>query len=171
MLAPNARVTRKLSRLLLILAAFAALCLPAAAEEYPALAGVKGLDAVFDVGVGNPAAAVVVFGAVRDVHLNPAVRALPAPPRTVMVFRSKAVRLLSTDRSGLDQDEAAAYDKVAALLRQLHKDGIRLEVCMYAVKSAGIDPATLLPEVNRVGNGFVSILGYQAQGYSVVGIP
>ena len=29
----------------------------------------------------------------------------------------------------------------------------------------------ILPEVDRVGNGFVSVAGYQAQGYSVVKIP
>ena len=39
-----------------------------------------------------------------------------------------------------------------------------------AVKVMGVDPETILPEVDRVGNGFISIVGYQAQGYSVVTI-
>lgn len=164
---------RSLAGFLLVGALLVAASVPApvAAGEYVSLTGVKGLDAVFDVGLGSPTAAANVFPAIRDVHLNPEVRALPAPPRTVIVFRSKAVRLLSTDRSGLDKDEVAAYDKVAELLRQFKKDGVKLEVCLYAVQKAGIDPATLLPEIDRVGNGFVSILGYQAQGYALVAIP
>jgi hypothetical protein len=28
-----------------------------------------------------------------------------------------------------------------------------------------------LPEIDRVGNGFISVVGYQAQGYSVVTVP
>ncbi len=32
------------------------------------------------------------------------------------------------------------------------------------------DPATVLPEVDHVGNGFISIAGYQAQGHSVITI-
>ena len=34
-----------------------------------------------------------------------------------------------------------------------------------------VDPKTIIPEVSQVGNGFVSIVGYQAQGYEVVVIP
>lgn len=170
---PDSRrhVIRQMSLVTVLFAVLLSGSTVAVAGEYPALNGVKGLDAVFDIGLGSPTAAALVFPAIRDVHFSPEVRALPAPPRTVLVFRSKAVRLLSSDRSGLDKDEVAAYDKVAELLRQFKKDGVRLEVCMYAVKNAGIDPATLLPEVDRVANGFVSILGYQAQGYSLVGIP
>jgi hypothetical protein len=38
------------------------------------------------------------------------------------------------------------------------------------VKVFGVDPATLMPGIDRVGNGFIAVLGYQAQGYSVVAI-
>jgi hypothetical protein len=40
---------------------------------------------------------------------------------------------------------------------------------MYAVKALG--PATLMPEIEQAGNGFISVAGYQAQGYSVVSVP
>jgi len=53
----------------------------------------------------------------------------------------------------------------------LKKDGAKLDVCDYALKVMGVDPATIMPEVDHVGNGFVSVVGYQAQGYSVVRIP
>jgi hypothetical protein len=39
------------------------------------------------------------------------------------------------------------------------------------VKVLDIDPATLMPEIDQVGNGFISVLGYQAQGYSLVTVP
>lgn len=144
--------------------------IPAAAGEYVSLTGVKGLDSVFDFSLGSPEVAAVMFTAVLDVHQNQEVRALPAAPRSVIVFHGKAVKLISTDRKGIDKNEIEAYDKVAMLIRQLKKAGIKMEVCMYAMKVFGIDPVTLMPEIDRVGNGFISVLGYQAQGYSVVTI-
>lgn len=145
--------------------------LPATAEEYAALAGVKGLDSVFDFSLGSPKVAAVVFPAILDVHQNPAVRALPAAPRTVIVFHGKSVRLITTDRKGVDKEDLEDYDKVADFIRKAKKAGIKMEVCMYAVKVFGIEPTTLMPEIDRVGNGFISVLGYQAQGYGVEVIP
>jgi len=144
---------------------------PASAENYPALSGVKGLDTVFDVSLANPSMANIVFKAVRGVHDDPAVAALPAPPRTAIVFHGGAVKLLSTDLSEFKGKERTEAEKFAATLKQMKEDGIILEVCMYAVKVVGVDPSTLLPEIDRVGNGFISVAGYQAQGYGVVRIP
>ncbi len=100
-----------------------------------------------------------------------AVRALPEAPRAVVAFRGPAVKLLSTGREGIPKDESEAMDQFAATLRAMKKDGVKLEVCMYAVKVVGVDPASLMPEVDRVTNGFVSVVGYQNQGYAVVAIP
>ena len=145
--------------------------IPATAGEYAALAGVKGLDSVFDFSLGSPDIAAVVFPAILDVHQNQEVRALPAAPRTVIVFHGKAVKLISTDRKGVAKGDLGEYDKVADFIRKAKKAGIKMEVCMYAVKVFGVDPATLMPEIDRVGNGFISVLGYQAQGYGVELIP
>jgi intracellular sulfur oxidation DsrE/DsrF family protein len=144
---------------------------PVLAGEYAALTGVKGLDSVFDYTQGSPAITTVLFSAIKEVYDDKNVRALPAPPRTVIVFHGPAVKLISTDRKGFDKADLPALDKVAAMIRQFKKDGVKMEVCMYAVKVMGVDPATLMPEIDQVGNGFISVLGYQAQGYSVVSVP
>lgn len=141
---------------------------PAIAGEYAALKGIKGLDSVFDLSLASPEMAVVVFPAIKEVYEDKSVRALPAPPQTVIVFHGGAVKLISTDRKGFNEKEQTALDKVAEMIRQFKKDGVKMEVCMYAVKVLGVDPATLMPEIDQVGNGFISVLGYQAQGYSVV---
>jgi intracellular sulfur oxidation DsrE/DsrF family protein len=153
----------------LMLLAFAAV--PAMASEYAALEGVKGLDSVFDFTLASPSMATIVLPAIKGVHEDKNVRALAAPPRTVIVFHGGATKLISTDRTGFDKADYEALDKVAELIRQYRKDGIKMEVCMYAVKVLDIDPATLMPEIDQVGNGFISVLGYQAQGYSLVTVP
>jgi intracellular sulfur oxidation DsrE/DsrF family protein len=53
----------------------------------------------------------------------------------------------------------------------MKSQGVNVEVCQYALKVLKVDPKTIIPEVSQVGNGFISIVGYQAQGYKAVVIP
>lgn len=145
---------------------------PALAGEYDdALHGVKGAKVVFDVSVGSPKAANVIFWAVRDSYQNQAVQGLSEKPQVAVVFHGPAVKLISSVRAGGEGEAAGEAEKFHELVRQLNKDGVKLEVCLYAARVMGVDPASILPEVRGVGNGFISVIGYQAQGYAVVRIP
>lgn len=144
----------------------------AVAGEYEnALKDVKGVKVVFNVSSGAPGFANVVFWAVRNTYQDEAVSTLPEKPQAAIVFHGAAVKLLSSDRSGFDKEDNAAIDKFQDTLRQMKKEGVKLEVCLYAVKKFGLDAATIMPEIDQVGNGFISVVGYQAQGYTVVTIP
>lgn len=59
-------------------------------------------------------------------------------------------------------------DEFATMINQMKKDGVTFEVCDYALKVMDVNPATVLPNVDHFGNGFISIAVYQAQGYYVV---
>jgi hypothetical protein len=39
---------------------------------------------------------------------------------------------------------------------------------LYAVNFFGVDPASITSEINRVSNGWISSMGYQAMGFSLV---
>ena len=145
--------------------------IPVIAGQYAALEGVNGVNTVFDVSQGSPKVANIVFWAVKDVYQNDSVRSLSNPPRTVVVFHGPSVKLISSDRKGFTSEEIAELDKFADTIRQMKKDGVTFEICDYAVKVMGVDPATIMPEIDHVGNGFISVAGYQAQGYAVVRIP
>lgn len=157
--------------ILLAVLFFTSLTTPVTAGDYAALKGVDGIDTVFDVSQGSPEVANIVFLAVKDVYQNESVRALPNPPRTVVVFHGPAVKLISTDRKGFNPEAVVEVDKFADTVRQMKKNGVTLEICDYAAKVMGVDPTTIMPEIDHVDNGFVSVAGYQAQGYSVVRIP
>lgn len=143
---------------------------PSVSEEYAALQGVNRVQAVFDVTLSSAQAAPVVFWAVRNVYEEQNVRGLAEPPRIAVVFHGPAVKLISSDREGYSDEESKALDEFADMIRQMKHDGVTFEVCLYAVKVLGVDPATILPEIDQVGNGFISVVGYQAQGYAVVGL-
>jgi intracellular sulfur oxidation DsrE/DsrF family protein len=46
--------------------------------------------------------------------------------------------------------------------------GVKQEVCAVATRVFGIDSKTLLPGLTLVGDGFISLIGYQSQGYHLV---
>jgi intracellular sulfur oxidation DsrE/DsrF family protein len=146
------------------------IAIPAIANEYNALKGVKGLKTVFDVSQGSPQVANIVFWAIRNVYDDTSTRSLSEPPQVAVVFHGPAVKMISTDRNGFEDSDSEALDHFANTIREMKKNGVRFEVCDYALKVMGIDPATILPEVDHVGNGFIAIAGYQAQGYSSITI-
>ena len=144
----------------------------AAAGEYDnALKDVKGIKAVFDVSQGSPGVSNVIFWAVKNVYEDQSVKSLSEKPQIAIVFHGPAVKLISTDRSSFAKEDYGEIDKFHEMIRQLKKDGVKLEVCLYAAKVMEVDPATILPEIDHVGNGFISVIGYQTQGYSVVRVP
>ena len=145
---------------------------PAVADENNnALKGVQGIKAIFDYSQGSPKMSNIIFGAVKGVYEDKATTALAEKPQIVIVFQGPAVRLITTDRSNFAEKDFAELDRFHKMIRQLKKDGVTLEVCLYAAKVVGVDPSTILPEIDQVRNGFISTIGYQAQGYSLVRVP
>ena len=136
-----------------------------------ALKGVTGFDAVYEVSQGNPAVANVVFWAVKNSYETAEVKALPKGSNVAVVLHGPAVKLISSNKGAFSDAEWVEVQKFQDTLRQMKKDGVTLEVCDYAVKVMGVDLATIIPEVDHVANGFVSVVGYQMQGYAVVRVP
>lgn len=145
---------------------------PVVADGYSyALKGVKGIKAVFDYSHGSPKMSNIIMGAVKGLYEDKATSSLPERPQIVILFQGPAVKLITTDRSNFAEKDFGELDKFHKMIRQLKSDGVRLEVCLYAAKVVGVDPSTILPEIDQVGNGFISTVGYQAQGYSLVRVP
>lgn len=136
-----------------------------------ALKNVNSYNAVFDVSLGNPKVANLVFWAVKNAYEADEVKGISGDSDTVIVFHGPVVKLLSSDRSPFNSTEWAEVEKFQATLKQMKKDGVTLEVCLYAAKVLGVDKDTIMPEIDRVDNGFVSVVGYQMQDYAVVRIP
>jgi intracellular sulfur oxidation DsrE/DsrF family protein len=150
--------------------AFLTLAAPILANEYKALENVKQVKVVFDVSLGSPKMGNLVFWAVKNVYEDKNVQMLSQPPEAVVVFHGPAVKLITSDLKGLSDSEKEEAKTFVQTLKKMKQDGVKLEVCLYAVKVMGIDPATILPEIDKVGNGFISIAGYQQQGYSLITI-
>ena len=142
-------------------------CLSCAlAEEYNAMKGVKSVNAMFDMRVANLQSAIVALNLIHDTYKELA--AMKKKPVFVVVFMGGAVKLISSDHSGFKAEEENSLKEIAGIVSKMSKAGIRVEVCLFAAKVFGVEPASILPEIQRVGNGWISEIGYQARGYSLV---
>jgi len=123
---------------------------------------------VIDFRVGNPKSAIVHLDLINQTFRDKSIRAVTEKPEFVVVFIGPSVKLITNKREGLSEEEQKMLDEIAALITKMSKDGIKLEVCMFAAGLLGVDPASILPEIEQVGNGWISLIGYQGKGYSIV---
>ena len=138
----------------------------ASAEEYDAMKGVNSVNVMFDMRNGNVQTAIVYLNLIHDTYKE--LVAMKKHPVFVVVFMAGAVKLISTDYSGFKAEEQSSLKEIASIVSKMSKAGVRVEACLFAAKLLGVEPKSILPEIKRVGNGWISEIGYQARGYSLV---
>lgn len=138
----------------------------ASAQGYEALKGVRSAKAVFDVRIGNPQSAALHLKLMHQTYKDLA--AAKKKPVFRIVFIGPSVKLISKNRDGFTPEDNKALDEIADAVSAMSKDGIQLEICLVAAKVFKVDPLSVLPEIKRVENGWVSLIGYQAKSYSLV---
>jgi len=140
----------------------------ASAEGYDALKGLKSVKAIFDVRVAAPKSAAIQLKLIHDTFKDKSLTAISKKPAFVVAFMGPAVKLISKSREGFSPEDQKLLDEIAGTVSAMAKSGIRVEICLFAAKLFGVDPGSVLPEVKQVGNGWISLIGYQAKGYSLV---
>jgi intracellular sulfur oxidation DsrE/DsrF family protein len=128
----------------------------------------KSVKAIFDVRAANAKSAAVQLKLIHDTYKDQGIRAVSKKPLFVVAFMGPSVKLLSKDKQGFSAEDQKLMDEIAQTVQAMAKDGIKLEICDTASKVFGVDPASILPEIQHVPNGWISLIGYQARGYSLV---
>jgi intracellular sulfur oxidation DsrE/DsrF family protein len=137
-------------------------------QEYDSLKGLKSVKAVFDVRIGNPKSAALNLKLIQDTCKDKNIIAVTKKPAFVVIFMGPSVKLISKKREGVSSEEQKQLDEIARTVSEMSKDGIKMEICLFAAKVFGVDPASVLPGIKHVPNGWVSLIGYEAHGYSLV---
>jgi intracellular sulfur oxidation DsrE/DsrF family protein len=137
-------------------------------QEYEALKGLKSIKAVFDVRIGNPKGAALQLKLIHDTCKDKNIIAATKKPAFVVIFIGPSVKLISKKKEGFSPEEQKILDEIATTISEMSKDGIKLEICLFAAKVFDVDPASVLPSIKHAPNGWVSLIGYEAQGYSLV---
>jgi len=159
---------------LTIMSVFLTLCLiivtaeNICSEEYSTLKGLKSVKAVFDFELGNPQSALLHLQVVHQTFKDKNIWIGKKKPNIVVVFIGPSVKLASTNRDGFTAEDQKILNEYASTVSAMAKDGIQFEICLIAVKVAGVEPSSILPEIKQVGNGWISLIGYEAKGYALI---
>lgn len=144
------------------------LATPGMSQKYRALEGVESIKALFDVRNGDPGSLYSQLHLVYTTYRDRTVRSSDDTPQFAVVFMGGSVVALSRNRDRFSAEERETLNKMDDLLVKMDKAGIILEVCKVAVGSRNVDLDAIPSEVEPVPNGWVSSIGYQAKGYSLV---
>ena len=145
-------------------------CVPSAFAETPsdaaALQGAHEAKAVFMISLNDPARLAHVLKVVEETETGLAKQHVK--PHLVVVVIGPAVAFLTKERRGIPYMEQGAVAHVQGELEKLNGMGVRIEACGIALKGMDLKPEDVIAAVHPVGNGYISAIGYEAQGYGLV---
>jgi len=148
----------KLVALIIVISLVSAIC-TVSAQSNEAMSAVKSAKAMFDFRINEPKSAAVHMDVIQQTYAD--LKAMKKKPVFVVVFMGPSVKLLSKNNPEFSPE-------IANMISTMAREGIKFEICMIAVRILDVDPLFILPEIKKVDNGWVSEIGYQHKGYSLV---
>jgi intracellular sulfur oxidation DsrE/DsrF family protein len=139
-----------------------------AADDHASLTGLKEVKVAFDIKDGDPKlllGRLDVIDETRQSLIQQGVK-----PHFILAFRGPATKLVQTDQDKIKPEDRAMAVKIAARIKEMSAapgvDGF--EQCAVAAREQGTKTELVLPEIHVVGNGFISLMAYQAKGYAYI---
>lgn len=136
-------------------------------NDAAALRGVTEGKGVFLIDFNDPGKTDFYLKIIKGTHAGMLRQGVK--PDFVIVYIGPTVRFLSTtpsDEMALEHEDA--LKGIAQSVRELQDLGVRQEICAIATKVFKVDNDTILPGLSLVGDGFISLIGWQSQGYRLV---
>jgi intracellular sulfur oxidation DsrE/DsrF family protein len=139
-----------------------------AADDKAALTGLNEVKVAFDITAGDPKALLGRLNVIDETRLSLIKQGVT--PHFILAFRGPATKLVQTDPAMIRPEDRELAGKIAAKIEQMSSaagvDGF--EQCAVAVREQGTKVEKVLPQVHVVGNGFISLMAYQAKGYGYI---
>lgn len=158
-----------LKSFLLILILAPGLVLAGKPTDSRAIAGMDKAKILWDVTLANPQGLISRLSVIEETHQDMVRQGLK--PNMVFAFRGGAAGLIGRDTDQLDIERAAEvrmlHDRIAQI-QQL--EGVHMEACAIATRRFNLSQEDLLPGITLVGNTFLSIMGYENQGFATIRI-
>ncbi|MFP4155166.1 MAG: DsrE family protein [Halothiobacillaceae bacterium] len=136
-------------------------------DNQAAIGELTQIRAVYDLRKSNPNALDVYLKAIQTNVENLEKEGVQAD--LVMVFIADAVQFITTEPTlEIEADYGPALERIAQRIEKLQGLGVRVEACNGATRAFNVDNDTLLPGIEPVRSGFISLMGYQNNGYALV---
>jgi intracellular sulfur oxidation DsrE/DsrF family protein len=139
-----------------------------AADDRVALSGLSEAKIAFDLKDGEARALLARLDIIEETRQSLIQQGVT--PHFILAFRGPATRLVQTDQEKIKPEDRELAVKVAAKIKELSAargvDGF--EQCSVAARTQGTSTDKVLPQIRVVGNGFISLMAYQAKGYAYI---
>lgn len=136
-------------------------------DDRVALGNLKTGKGVFLVDIGDAKKLNFYLEVIQGTHRG--MKAQGVMPDFILVYIGPSVKYLTTAPSEEVEKEAGnLLLDIENNIANLSAMGVRQEICAVATRVFGIDNKTLVPGLALVGDGFISLVGHQAQGYHLV---
>ena len=90
-------------------------------------------------------------------------------PNMVFIFHGRALNLIKSEPVEFLPKDKKAHQEALALISDLNaRPGVRMEACSISARMQDIENDGIISDVKMVGNTYVSLIGYQSKGYSVI---
>ncbi|WP_415902447.1 DsrE family protein [Neptuniibacter sp. QD29_5] len=90
-------------------------------------------------------------------------------PEIVVVVIGPTVQFLSKDaKPELAFEYEESFDSIQKSIKALAQRNVRIEICAIATDVFDVDNEKLPKELEVVADGFISLIGWQTQGYKLV---
>lgn len=143
--------------------------MPAYAKDggkHKALANLTTAKAYYDVNIGIPEKLLVRLELI-DKTFDQLVE-VGVKPDFIVGFRGKASDFVTKGKDYVLEEDLETKKKVHEWLTRFKERGIAIEQCKIAAGLRDIDAGDFLEHLEVVENGYISMIGYQAQGYSQI---
>lgn len=136
-------------------------------DDHAALGALKTGKGVFLIDIGDVKKLNFYLEVIQGTYTN--MKTQGVTPHFVLVYIGPSVKYL-TSKPSAETEKAGgnALLDIESNISALASLGVKQEICSVATRVFGIDNETLLPELTLIGDGFISLIGYQAQGYHLV---
>lgn len=133
-----------------------------------ALARNKQGKIIFDVNLTEANKMVLYLSVIKQTHFD--LKKQHIKPDIVLAFRGLAVTLIQDTIETQSSEEQMVFEQIRMLIEELQSLGMNMEACSVATGLFQVPNDSILPGIKVVGNTFVSLMGYQNQGYAIIPI-
>ena len=159
--------SKTLAAILLLFASQALLAQQGPINDAAALADLKTGKGVFLVDISDANKLNFYLEVIQGTYKR--MKSQGVEPDFVLVYIGPSVKYLTSNPSTETEKEAGGVLlDIESNVEKLGKLGVRQEICAVATRVFGVDNDTVFPDLTLVGDGFISLIGYQAQGYHLV---
>ena len=136
-------------------------------SAYASLQGIESTAGVFEVREAQPKKLLLYLRIIQMVSNDSDLLATTGRPKLAIVFSGQAVSHLSVSRV-ITEDNQQFYRDLDEAIRELIADGATVEFCRGAARVLGLIPESAVEVSAEINNAWVSVMGYQRQGYAYI---